>query len=137
ALLSLVVSPRAFGTLTNAITVASLTTTSAITSEITQVIAGQSDLDVSLTGPTEQILANDWVTYFLAVTNRGPDAAPGVVVSNRLPADVGLISVTISNQAVTFTNQSLLWNVGILGIGGTNSLSIRVQPTNAGTVTLL
>ena len=139
ALLSLVVSPRAFGNLTNTITVASLslTTTNTTTNVITQVIAGQSDLGVSLTGPTQPILANDWITYTLAVTNRGPDVAPGVVVSNRLPADVGLISVTVSNQSVTFTNHSLLWSVGTLGIGGSNSLSIGVQPTNAGIATFL
>ena len=137
ALLSLVVSPGAFGNLTNTVTVASLTTTNATTNVITQVIAGQSDLGVSLTGPAQPILANDWITYTLAVTNRGPDVAPGIVVSNRLPADVGLISVTVSNQSVTFTNNSLRWSVGTLGIGGTDRLSIRVQPTNAGIATLL
>jgi uncharacterized repeat protein (TIGR01451 family) len=139
ALFSLVVSPRLFGPLTNTVTVASysLTTTNATNSVITQVTAGQSDLGVSLSGPAGPILANDWITYRLAVTNRGPEAAPGILVSNRLPADVGFISVTVSNQSVTFTNHSVLWNVGTLVSGDSESLTLRVQPTNAGNSALL
>src|SRR5207249_1400528 len=71
AALSLVVSPRAFGPLTNTVTVAAATITNAITNAVTQVTAGQSDLGVGLTGPAEPIYANDWLTYTLAVTNGG------------------------------------------------------------------
>lgn len=134
--LSLVVLPQAYGILTNTVTVASLLTSNATTQVTTPVIAGQSDLGVSLTVPAQELYANDRVSYTLAVTNLGPDSAPDVVVSNLLPADVLLISVTPSTPAVTFSNQTLVWSPGPLAGRGGSNLLVRVQPTNAGTAQL-
>ena len=135
-LLSLVVLPQAYGILTNTVTVSSLLTSNATTQVTTPVIAGQSDLGVSLTVPAQEIYANDRVSYTLTVTNLGPDSAPGVVVSNALPADVLLTSVTPSSPSVTFSNQTLVWNLGTLASQGGSNLLVRVQPSSAGTAQL-
>jgi len=130
--LTLVISPTAFGNLTNTVTVASLTTTNVTTNVITQVITGQADLGIVIAGPTQPVLVNDWVTHTLRVTNQGVDAATSVVVSNNLPAEVRLISVTPSNQVFTVTNSILLWTVGTLASGSFSQLNVTVQPTNSG-----
>lgn len=132
-LLSLVVRPTAFGSLTNTITVAAfnLNTTNATTNVVTQVIAGQPDLAIAIRGPTQPVLVNDWMSYALTVSNVGGDAAPNVIVSNILPADLKIISVVPSNNVVT-TSNFLQWSVGRLGIGEFSNLTVTVQPTNAG-----
>ncbi len=130
--LTLVILPRAFGNLTNTVTVASLTTTNVTTNVTTQVIAGQSELGITIAGPAQAVLVNDWMTYTLTVTNQGPDAAPNVIVSNNFPADVKLISITPSNQVFAVTNNILHWSAGTLASGAFSRLNVTVQPTNTG-----
>lgn len=136
--LSIGVTPTAFGSLTNTITVASfnLNTTNATTNVVTQVIAGQPDLAIAIRSPTQPVLVDDWMSYTLAVSNEGGTAAANVVVSNRLPADVKVISIVPSNEVFTVTSNILLWTVGRLGIGEFAGLTVTVQPTNAGVATL-
>ena len=131
--LSVGVRPRAFGSLTNTITVGTfgLGITNATTNVVTQVIAGQPDLAIALRGPTQPVLVNDWMTYTLAAANVGGDAAPGVIVSNTLP-DVKLIGIVPSNEVVTVNSNLLQWTIGSLGIGASRDLLVTVQPTNVG-----
>ena len=139
AQLSIGVRPTAFGSLTNAITVKSFNpgTTNAFTNVVTQVAGGQPDLAIAINGPSQPVLANDWVSYTLAASNVGADAALNVVVSNRLPADVKVISIAPSNEVFTVTSNLLSWTVGRLGIGDFASLTVTLQPTNAGIATIL
>jgi uncharacterized repeat protein (TIGR01451 family) len=132
-LLSLGVRPLAFGDLTNTITVTSFNpvTTNAVTNVITQVIEGRPDLAIAIRGPAHPVLVNDWVTYTLVAGNEGGNAAQNVTVSNHLPADVKLLSLSPSNGVTTVSNL-LEWNVGGLGIGDVRELQVTVQPTNVG-----
>lgn len=132
-LLSLGVRPLGFGDLTNTITVTSFNpvTTNAVTNVITRVIEGQPDLAIAIRGPAYPVLVNDWVSYTLAASNEGGNAAQNVTVSNNLPADVTLISLSPSNGVTTVSNV-LEWSVGRLGIGDARELKVTLQPTNAG-----
>jgi uncharacterized repeat protein (TIGR01451 family) len=136
--LSVGVRPTVFGALTNSITVATfnLNVTNATTNVVTQVILGQPDLAIAISGPTQPVLVNDWMTYTLAASNVGSDTALNVVVSNVLPADVEIISIVPSNEIVTVTTNILNWNVGLLGIGDFAGLTVTLQPTNAGVATI-
>ncbi len=100
---------------------------------VSEVFSGRADLGVRLIGPTSGALVNDWVTYQLIVTNAGPQAALGVVVSNQLPAEARLISVNPPdfNQS----GQRLTFNLVRLANRAAQTYEIRVQPTNAGTLT--
>ncbi len=135
-LFTLVILPTTFGKLTNTVTVASFARTNATTDVVLEVIAGQPDLGIALTGPAQAVLVNDWMTYTLTVTNQGSDAAANVSVSNNFPADFRLISLAPSNQVVTVTNNILHWTVGTLAIGGSGQLHVTAQPTNSGVATL-
>jgi uncharacterized repeat protein (TIGR01451 family) len=132
--LSLEVRPLAFGNLTNTITVKSfnLSTTNTVTNVVTAVNAGQPDLAIAVQGLTQPVLVDDWVTYTLAASNVGGDFAPGVVVTNGLPADVKIVSIVPSNAVVSVTNSVLRWTVGRMEIGGASNLTLTLQPTNAG-----
>jgi len=138
AQLSIGVRPTAFGSLTNAITVKSFnpSTTNAFTNVVTQVAAGQPDLAIAINGPTQPVLVNDWVSYTLAASNVGANAATNVVVSNTLPANVKIISIVPSNEVFTVTSNHLNWTVGRLGLGGFADLIVTVQPSNAGLATI-
>jgi hypothetical protein len=76
------------------------------------------------------------MTYTLAASNVGADAAPNVVVSNTLPADARIISIVPSNEVVTVTSNILNWTVGRLGIGEYADLRVTIQPTNSGVATI-
>ena len=77
------------------------------------------------------------VTFTVAVTNNGPDAATGVAVADLLPA--GLTFVSASSG--TYNDGTGVWTIGGLGNGATTSLDIVAtvtQPspiTNVATVT--
>ena len=69
-------TPTVVGTFTNRATVASIGATNATATAVTQVISGQSDLAVIMTGPADGALVNDWITYRLMVTNQGAGGPP-------------------------------------------------------------
>ncbi len=72
------------------------------------------------------------MTYGVTVSNLGPDDVSGVVVSNMLPAGVGLVSVSPANLAFSFTNNDLVFNLGNLPAFAATNVLLQVQPTNAG-----
>jgi len=134
-LFTLVISPTTFGNLTNTVTIGSFARTNETTNVVIEVIAGQPDLGIAITGPAQAVLVNDWMTYTLTATNQGADSAANVIVSNTLPADFKLISITPTNQVVEVTNNILHWTVGTLAAGGSSRLAVAVQPTNPGVAT--
>ena len=87
----LTVQPNATGPLTNAVVVA-VPGTSYVTSTnaVVQVnaLVTLADLGVTITGPGQAVITNDWMTYGVTVTNLGPNAAPNVVLTNTLPRGV-------------------------------------------------
>lgn len=128
--------PVAGGALTNQITVLAQGRPSVTTNLVTQVTAPSADLGISLTNATTGVFAGDVTSIGLTVTNRGPNAASGVVVSNTLPPSFSLLSITPANASSTFTNGNLTWNVGPLASGSSTQLFLSVRPTNGGTFSL-
>ena len=91
----------------------------------------RSDLAVALFGPTSPVFSNDWMAYRVSVTNLGPGAVTNVMLTNHIPAGVGLISLS---PATTFTgsNSAMIFNLGTLTNGAVRNFTFLVQPTNAG-----
>jgi uncharacterized repeat protein (TIGR01451 family) len=93
---------------------------------------GQADLSLSASAVPEPVTVGSNLLYTISVTNQGPSAASGVVVSNQIPANVTFISAT---GGATPTNGVLLVDLGSLAVGATNSIQIIEQPTAAGKIT--
>lgn len=138
AQLSIGLRPTAFGRLTNSVTVTSFnpSITNATTNVVTQVNAGQPDLAIALSGFTQPVLVNDWVTYTVAASNVGGEFAPGVVVSNLLPAEAKILGIVPSNAVFTLNSNILHWSLGRMGIGDASNLTLTLQPTNIGLTTV-
>ncbi len=89
-------------------------------------------IDLSLTKQVDNTSPNvgDTVTFTVTVSNAGPDAATGVVVTDQVPAGLSILSSTPSQGA--YSNATGVWAVGTLGSGETGSLTITAQVVAAG-----
>ena len=137
----IIVQPTAGGKLTNLFQVFAnetdpvLTNNSAtVVSTVTNAAVVSADLSLSARAAPEPVIVGSNLVYTIAITNRGPSAASGVVVSNRIPANVNFISATGGS---TPAGGVLLVNLGPLAAGATNSAQVIVQPTVAGKLTNL
>ena len=73
------------------------------------------------------------LTYTIAVINRGPLAAAGVVVTDSLPASVSFVSAQPSPAVLS--DGVLSWNVGSLSNGASASETVIVRPNLEGALT--
>ncbi len=73
--------------------------------------------------------------YFLTITNRGPEAATSILLTEQLDATLGFSSVAASQGLWRLTPDGLAWEVGGVLPGGFATLDLWVTPTVAGTVT--
>lgn len=137
ALLTLTVQPTAVGFITNTVNVTSISVIySASTNMVAQVtnVVIQADLGVTMSGPAQSVITNDWMAYEVTVTNVGPDAAPGVLLTNTLPLGVNLLNVSPANQSYTVASNNLVFSLGTMASGSYTNLQFTVQPTNAGSL---
>jgi uncharacterized repeat protein (TIGR01451 family) len=86
---------------------------------------GMADLGLSVNIPNTYCSFQFNAVYTIIVTNAGPAAATGVVVSNQIPANTTFVSATTGGSPV---NGVLLVNVGTLASGATNSFQVVLQP---------
>jgi uncharacterized repeat protein (TIGR01451 family) len=90
------------------------------------------DLAVSISGFGQGILAGDFVSYTVGVTNRGPSSVPNVFLTNTLPPGTALIGISPTNRSSTLHNDQLVLGLGTLTNSGSFLLHLTVQPTNSG-----
>jgi uncharacterized repeat protein (TIGR01451 family) len=71
------------------------------------------------------------LNYTITVRNNGPSIAPGVTLTDTLPAGVTFVSASsgCSNAAGTVT-----CNLGAIGVNATSQVTILVTPTAAGSL---
>lgn len=131
----LTAAPTFPGLFTNVVVAAGVSVTNVTNTTPVTVFASRSDLGVALVPPAPGAFVNDFVTYTMTVTNAGPDAASGVVLSNQLPAGALLVALE-PNTNVFLTNQSLVFGVGTLAANSGATFQVTLQPTNAGTAQL-
>jgi hypothetical protein len=72
------------------------------------------------------------MTYGVSVTNAGPDAALGVMLTNTLPPGVILLGVLPKLPVYTVVSSNLIFNLGTLNSGASTNFQFSIQPTNAG-----
>jgi uncharacterized repeat protein (TIGR01451 family) len=137
--LNVIAEPLAVGFITNTVTLSTITlTTNSSTNVVVDVtnLVILADLGVTLTGPTQPVITNDWITYGITVSNAGPDSAPNVLLTNTLPVYgfffEGIVPTNLPVFLITNTT-SLFFDLGTITNGGFTNLQITVQvPTNEG-----
>jgi len=137
-----VVQPTVAGSLTNNFQVfanefdPNMTNNSAsVVSTVTNAaVVASADLKLSASAAPEPVGVSSNLVYSITVSNAGPSAATGVVVSNQLPAGVNFVLAT---GGVTPASGVLLLNLGSLASNAISSVQVIIQPTVAGKFTNL
>jgi uncharacterized repeat protein (TIGR01451 family) len=88
--------------------------------------AAQADLGVTVTADRAEALPGEELRYDIRVTNGGPDGAPGVMVTDRLPAEVTLLGTSPSQGSCTGSS-SVTCALGTVAAGGAASIGVRVR----------
>jgi uncharacterized repeat protein (TIGR01451 family) len=134
--MNLTIQPTVAGVFTNTVSVTTTNiiinpTVTNVLTEVTNPVPLSADLSVTLTGPVQTVVANDWMTYGVTAKNLGPDTASGIFLTNTLPPGVGLKSVS-PNVAFSVMGSNRIFNLGTMNSGAITNLQFTVQPTNAG-----
>jgi uncharacterized repeat protein (TIGR01451 family) len=88
------------------------------------------DLELTMDASASTIIVSNSVTYTLTVTNYGPSISSNVLVADKLPVGVIVVSSTISQGSLTGLN----WNVGTLSVGAGARMVLTVQPLAVGSL---
>ena len=101
--------------------------------ECTEVTREPADLAVVKRDDPDPVKAGEDLTYTLTVTNHGPGDATGVVLTDSLPPDVDLVSVSPSQGTCTGTNP-ITCSLEDLDSGASATVTIVVRPQIPGTI---
>jgi len=105
---------------------------SPVTSEPAEVaIERNADLNVSKEADARNVEPGVPITYTIIVRNDGPDPAPGVAVTDRLPAGLTLVSSSVT--VGEFDPVSGLWMIGDMADGDVASLVVVATAAAPGT----
>jgi uncharacterized repeat protein (TIGR01451 family) len=98
-------------------------------------VSPPADLGVSASVTPGSVFLGSSVLYTISVTNSGPALAPGVVVTDVLPASFSVASSSASQGTVSVAGSTVSFNLGSLDIGATATLTITAVPSLAGVFT--
>ncbi len=93
------------------------------------------DLAVNSSASPAIILVESNLTYSITVTNRGPNAARNVLLTDILPAGSSFVSSTTSRGSCSSSGGYVNCSLGILGNGESASIRIVVRPHITGLIT--
>jgi uncharacterized delta-60 repeat protein len=93
------------------------------------------DLAASMSASTNSILAGSLLTYTTVITNKGPNTATGVVVTNVLPAGMQFVTATSSYGSVSSAGGQVVATLGFVTNGTAPTVSIVMTPLVPGLVT--
>lgn len=91
------------------------------------------DLAVSVSCSTNEIYAQSSFSLTVTVTNRGPDAATFVNLTNQLPAGFVLLATTCSVGNWSAAGAEVDWNIGQLAAGASASITLTGKCLSGGT----
>lgn len=128
--------PGAAGTLSNTASVSSPADPdpSDDASTDTDEVTGQADLAVAKRGGAGVGLVGKGLAYTVEVTNAGPLAATGVVLTERLPAAFQAAAVPSRGRCAPFAEETLVCDLGSLAPGETASVEILAKTGETGMV---
>jgi uncharacterized repeat protein (TIGR01451 family) len=100
-------------------------------------VANSPGLVVAEWATPSPVVVSNILLYTVAVLNRGPADATGVVVTDALPAGVSFVSCQPSQGTYTYSAGTLALNFGTLPSGVSQSAAIIVNPAIPGSLTNL
>jgi uncharacterized repeat protein (TIGR01451 family)/CSLREA domain-containing protein len=99
--------------------------------QFAQLLQLLSDLEISKADSPDPVTVGDNLTYTITVTNRGPDAAANVVVTDTLPSGVTFVS---ASPGCVHAAGVVTCNLRFIPAGGSVTITIVVTPTAPGTI---
>ncbi|HMQ96940.1 MAG TPA: DUF11 domain-containing protein [Candidatus Nanoperiomorbaceae bacterium] len=93
----------------------------------------QADLELDKTVNDNMPTVGEQITFTVTLSNSGPVAATGVVVTDQLPS--GYTYVNSSTTTGTYNPNTGAWTVGTVGVNETETLTITVIVNATGTYT--
>lgn len=93
------------------------------------------DLAVIMTDSPDPVLTGNNLTYFIIVTNRGPNTATLVAFTNNLPSSVTFVSSTNSQGSCTNVGTVVRCSLGSISSGADARIGIVVTATTGGLIT--
>ena len=137
AVITIVVQPGAAGTITNPASVAGNQPDPSPlnnNASVDTTVEAPADLALTMSDSPDPVDVGDDLSYDLTVVNNGPNAATGVTLTDVLPAGLTFVSATPSQGSCSGTT-TVSCNLGGLASGASATITIVVQPDNAGTLT--
>ncbi|HEY0549406.1 MAG TPA: M36 family metallopeptidase [Verrucomicrobiae bacterium] len=95
------------------------------------------DLTVSVTSAPEPLFVSSNVTFTAIVTNRGPNHADSVRITNRLSSSLAFVSATNTQGSCSFSNGIITCDLGSLPASGSATAVIIATALSSGSVTNL
>ncbi len=92
------------------------------------------DLVISASAAPSTVFVSSNVTFHITITNRGPNHADAVQVTNRLAASMNFVSATNSQGACSFSGGVITCDFGSLAANASATATIVATPFNAGAV---
>ncbi len=93
------------------------------------------DLALAMTGNPNPAIIGSNLVYTLTVTNKGPNAAHSVVLTQNLPDSTVFVSATPSQGTTSESRGVVTAALGNLDAGASATVAVVVQPATAGTIT--
>jgi uncharacterized repeat protein (TIGR01451 family) len=138
AIVTLRVSPLSFGVVTNQANVTSSpvdTNPDNNSAVALTAVVPVADLAIEMTDFPDPVWRGEDLTYTLVVTNRGPNQANAVRLTNVLFGSANIVSVTTSQGSCTNQSGTITCNLGNIESGLASLVRIIATPTVAGRIT--
>jgi uncharacterized repeat protein (TIGR01451 family) len=107
-----------------------------VTLQTSDPVNPETDLAVSVIDVPDPVMVGSNLTYTVVVTNIGPETAGEIVVTNVLPASAIFVSAIPSQGSCSQIADRVICNLGTIPNDATAAITITVQPTAAGVLTL-
>jgi uncharacterized repeat protein (TIGR01451 family) len=137
-IITIVVTPLTAGSSTNTAFVAGNEIDPNPADNTATAIAGvklAADLSLTTLGSPNPIVIGNQLTYQLAVTNRGPNTATGLTLTEKLPESATFISVDSSQGTCTALGDTIICDLGSMPTGSNVTVTVVVTPLQAGLIT--
>jgi uncharacterized repeat protein (TIGR01451 family) len=135
------VNPMASGTITNTAIVTSALSDpnqqNNTASEGTVVVPAAADLSLGVVSSPDPVIAGQFLTYTLTITNNGPSSVASIVVTDTLPVLVDFVSSTPGSPGCTHSGILVTCHLGAMNAFSNRQVTIltRVNGSATGMIT--